>query len=89
MKIGQPKLSEGPKEVGSGMFVTPTICNGDMICEVVITEGNKQKRQGRVDPALLLDNRMTNHHLLDFWSVINTNKKRQNPIPIFPLITLF
>jgi hypothetical protein len=43
MKIGQPKLSER-KSQRSGLFVPP-ICNGEMIWESMITEGNKQKKQ--------------------------------------------
>ncbi len=35
---------------------TPRADNGEMTWELMITEGNKQKRQSEVDPAFFLPN---------------------------------
>jgi hypothetical protein len=50
MKIVQPKLSER-KSQRSRLFATPTNPQYQVILKLKITEGNKQKRQSRIDPA--------------------------------------
>ena len=56
MKIGQPKLSERISQ-RSGLLVPPTI-KGRRICELVITKGNKEKRQSPMTLPLPLSIRM-------------------------------
>jgi hypothetical protein len=44
MKIGQPKLSERVKETGCWFHLF--ICNSKLALDLMIIEGNKQKKAG-------------------------------------------